>query len=66
MGFLAIKWADFDGIVTAITSELSTANLIAILAGLVGITIPFTLIYRFSARIRNSIIGAMTNSKRRR
>ena len=66
VGAMAITWANFSGIVDAITSELSTTNLIAILAGLVGITIPFTLIYRFAARIRNTITGAMTNSKRRR
>lgn len=65
-GTMAVTWANFSGIVDAITSELSTTNLIAILAGLVGITIPFTLIYRFAGRIRNTITGAMTNSKGRR
>ena len=64
-----IAWSDFtgaDGYVDAIITQLPTANLIAILAGLVGVTIGFTLIYRFAGRIRNVITGAMTNSKRRR
>lgn len=64
-----ISWSDFtgaDGFVDAIVTQLTTANLIGILSGLVGVTIGFTLIYRFSARIRTTIIGAMTNSRRRR
>lgn len=67
-----VTWSDFvgttanPGFVDVITKELSTANLIGILAGLVGVTIGFTLIWRFSARIKNTIISAMTNSKRRR
>lgn len=67
-----IAWSDFKGttanpgFVDVITQELTTAELIGILAGLVGVTIGFTLIYRFAGRIRTTIIGAMTNSKRRR
>lgn len=67
-----IAWSDFKGttanpgFVDTITNELTSADLIGILAGLVGVTITFTLIYRFAGRIKNTIIGAMTNSKRRR
>ena len=72
MGTWLIAWTDFigtgdnPGFVGNITSQLSTTALIGILAGIVGVTIGFTLIYRFAARIRNTITGAMTNSKRRR
>lgn len=67
-----IAWSDFNGtasipgIVDTITAELTAANLLGILAGLAGVTIGFTLIYRFAARIKNTIVGAMTNSSRRR
>ncbi|MEM0173920.1 MAG: hypothetical protein QXI16_05390 [Sulfolobaceae archaeon] len=67
-----IQWSDFvgsqttPGYVDKITNALSNTDLIGILAGIVGVTIGFTLIYRFAARIRNTITGAMTNSKRRR
>ena len=67
MGIMAaLAWADFSTVVKAITDNFTTTNLLGILTGLVGITIPFTLIYRFAGRIKNTIIGAMTNSKRRR
>lgn len=67
-----IAWSDFvgstanPGFVDVMLKELSTTELIGILAGLVGVTIGFTLIYRFAGRIRNTILGAMTNSRRRR
>ena len=67
MGVMAaLAWADFSTVVKAITDNFTTTSLLGILAGLVGITIPFTLIYRFAGRIKNTITGAMTNSKRRR
>ena len=72
MGSWMIAWADFvgtdqnPGFVDNLTSQLSGTALIGILAGIVGVTIAFTLIYRFAGRIRNTITGAMTNSKRRR
>lgn len=67
-----IQWSDFigtadkPGFVENLTSQLSATALIGILAGIVGVTIGFTLIYRFAGRIRNTITGAMTNSRRRR
>ena len=67
-----IAWSDFvnevsgKGYADVIKAELTTENLIGILAGLAGITIGFTLVYRFAGRIKNTIVGAMTNSRRRR
>ena len=69
-----IAWADFyatgtDGantFVRKILDELSTTNLIGILAGVVGVTIAYTLIWRFAGYIRRTVTGGLTNSKRGR
>ena len=68
-----VEWLDFvgktegsTGFVPSITAQLTDTALLGILAGLIGTTIGFTLIYRFAGRIKNTIIGAMTNSRRRR
>ena len=64
--FMAVTWSDFSTLTDAITNEFTTAGLIGILGGVTGITVAFTLIWRFAAYIRRMIIGAMTNSKKRR
>lgn len=66
MNYLAVTWADFSSITSALTSEFSTTALIGILAGVLGITVAFTLVWRFAAYIRRTVIGAMTNSKFKR
>ena len=58
--------AQSTGFVDMITQHFDTTALIGILAGVTGITVAFTLIWRFAAYIRRMIIGAMTNSKKRR
>lgn len=63
---LAVTWTNFSSITDAITGEFSTTALIGILAGVVGITTAFTLIWRLAAYIRRQILTAMTNSRRRR
>ena len=73
MGYM-VAWADFystgDGgantLVRQILAQLSTANLLTILAGVVGVTIAYTLIWRFAGYIRNVVTGGLTNSKRRK
>ena len=73
MNFL-VAWSDFyttgDGgantVVRQILAQLSTANLLSILAGVVGVTIAYTLIWRFAAYIRNVVTGGLTNSKRKK
>ena len=68
-----IAWSDFyntgtDGantLVRQIVGELSTTNLIGILAGVVGVTIAYTLIWRFSGYIRRVVTGGLTNSRGR-
>lgn len=63
---MAVTWADFSSITSALTSEFSTTALIGILSGVLGITVAFTLVWRFAAYIRRTVIGAMTNSKFKR
>lgn len=68
MNYLELTWATFTSatgvnFVDTITKEFSKANLIGILAGVIGITIAFTLVWRFAGYIRRSIVGGMTNSK---
>lgn len=69
--FMAINWTTFnpvqgDGYIDVLTGEFATTDLISILAGILGITVAFTLVWRFAAYIRRTVIGAMTNSKRKR
>ena len=66
MGAMAITWTQFEGLASAITGELTTTALLGILAGVVGVTIAYTLIWRFAGYIRNVVTGGLTNSKRRR
>ena len=61
---------DFVGTATSLgfveksTSQLSTTALIGILAGIVGITIGFTLIYRFARSYPEiQFTGAMTKQQ---
>ena len=67
-----LSWIDFTGttdkpgFVDTITGNFSTVNLIGILAGVVGVTTAFVLIWRLAAYIRRQILAAMTNSKARR
>lgn len=72
MNPLAVTWADFvgtdanPGFVDVITNNFTTINLIGILAGVVGVTTAFVLIWRLAAYIRRQILTAMTNSRARR
>ena len=64
--YMVTSWNTFSDLVSGITGELSTTNLIGILAGVVGVTIAYTLIWRFSGYIRRVVTGGLTNSRGRR
>lgn len=66
MNYMAVTYADFADVVSAITDEFTVTGLVGILAGVIGVTVTFTLVWRFAAYIRNSIVGGMTNSKGKR
>ena len=66
VGTMAVTFTNFSDLVSAITGELTTTALIGILAGVVGVTISYTLIWRFAGYIRRTVTGGLTNSKRGR
>lgn len=66
MEVTSLTWTQLTAIADAITNALSTTALLGIIGGMLGVTVLYTLIWRFSGYVRKTVLGAVSNSKRRR
>lgn len=58
-----VSYSDVADILTAVTSQFSTANIVALLAGIIGATIGFVFLWWGVRKGAKAIIRAVTTGK---
>lgn len=60
-----VEWNDIKGVVDAVTTQFSTTNIIAMLAGIIGGTIGIRFLWWGVRKAFRSIMGVVTGGKMR-
>lgn len=62
-GATSVTYSDIADIITAVTSQFSVANIVAFLAGILGVTVGFVFLWWGVRKGARAIIRAVTTGK---
>lgn len=62
-GATAVGYSDFQSVITALTAQITVANIVAVIAGVVGVTVGIAFMWWGARYASRKIMGALKKGR---